>query len=279
MYNNDEKEPEKVVITGRVIHHTAIAKNIYKMSIGGEKLLKICGQAKAGQFINVYLKDKSTLLPRPISICQIDEESLDIVYKVIGKGTEVLSHYKEGEDIKISSELGNGYMLDDIDENLTGSQSNRKKECVLVGGGVGIPPLIQLARELKKRQAGVTIILGFQEEPFLIKEAEKICDHVYIATENGTAGYHGNVIQLIKEKRIIGDEFYSCGPKPMLKALTGYCKDIGAPVQVSLEERMGCGYGACVGCTCKTIKDGKTVQKAVCKDGPVFFGKEVMWDE
>src|SRR5665647_2632627 len=137
MYNNDKEGPEKVVITGRVIHHAAIAKDIYKMSIGGEKLLKICGQAKAGQFINIYLKDKSTLLPRPISICQIDEESLDIVYKVIGKGTEALSHYKEGDDIKISSGLGNGYMLDDIDKNLTGHQSYKKKEGVLVGGGVG----------------------------------------------------------------------------------------------------------------------------------------------
>jgi len=279
MYNNEGKEPENAVITGRVIHHTAIAKDIYKMSIGGEKLLKICGQAKAGQFINVYLKDKSTLLPRPISICQIDEESLDIVYKVIGKGTEALSHYKAGDDIKISSGFGNGYMLEDIDGNLTGRQSNKKKECVLVGGGIGIPPLIQLAKKLNEQQGNVTIVLGFQEEPFLIEEAEKYCNRLFIATENGTTGYHGNVVQLIKEKRIIGDEFYSCGPKPMLKALTGYCIDIGAPIQVSLEERMGCGYGACVGCTCKTIKDGKTVQKAVCKDGPVFLGKEVVWDE
>jgi len=279
MYNNNKKEPENAVISGRVIHHAAIAKGIYKMTIGGEYFLKICRQAKAGQFINVYLKDKSTLLPRPFSICQIDEESLDIVYKVVGKGTEGLSCYKEGDDIKISSGLGNGYMLDDIKNNLSGLQRSKKKECVLVGGGVGIPPLIQLARELKNSQAGVTIILGFQEEPFLIEEAEKYCDQLYIATENGTTGYHGNVVQLIKEKRILGDEFYSCGPKSMLKALVGYCKDIDVPVQVSLEERMGCGYGACVGCTCKTIKDGETVQKAVCKDGPVFFGKEVLWDE
>lgn len=279
MYNNNVKERENVVVTGRVTHHAAIAKNIYKMSIGGEKLLKICRQAKAGQFINVYLKDKSMLLPRPFSICQIDEESLDIVYKVVGKGTEGLSCYKKGDDIKISSCLGNGYMLDDIKNTLSCLQNSKQKKCVLVGGGVGIPPLIQLARELKNSQAGVTIILGFQDESFLIEEAEKYCDQLYIATENGTLGYHGNVVQLIKEKRILGDEFYSCGPKPMLKALVEYCKDIGIPVQVSIEERMGCGYGACVGCTCKTIKDGETVQKAVCKDGPVFLGKEIVWDE
>ena len=279
MCNYDEKEPGNVVVTGRVLQQKSIAKDIYKMTIGGEKLRKICDQAKAGQFINVYLKDKSTLLPRPISICQIDSENLVIVYKVVGKGTEELSRYKQGDDVKISCGLGNGYILDDIEKKLTGHQSNKKKECVLVGGGVGIPPLIQLARELEKRQANVTIVLGFQEETFLIEEAEEHCNQLYIATEDGTTGYRGNVVQLIKEKKILGDEFYSCGPKPMLKALAEYCKEIGAPVQVSLEEQMGCGYGACVGCTCKTMKDGVTVQKAVCKDGPVFLGREVVWDE
>jgi dihydroorotate dehydrogenase electron transfer subunit len=279
MCDYNEKEAKKVVVFGKVIHNEAIAKDIYKMTIGGEKLVKICGQAKAGQFINVYLKDKSTLLPRPISICQINEESLDIVYKVVGKGTEELSHYKECEDIKISSALGNGYTFNDHDENSIWTQVNRKKECVLVGGGVGIPPLIQLAKELKNRQAYVTVILGFQEETFLVEEAEKYCDQLYIATENGTKGYNGNVVQLIKEKGIGGDEFYSCGPKPMLKALADHCKEIDAPLQVSLEERMGCGYGACVGCTYKIVVDGETVQKAVCKDGPVFPGKEVVWDE
>jgi len=279
MCDYNEKEPENVIVVGKVIHHEAMAKDIYKMTIGGEKLLKICGQAKAGQFINVYLKDKSTLLPRPISICQIDAESLDIVYKVVGKGTEGLSHYKEGEDIKISSGLGNGYALDDHDENRAWKQSGRKKECVLVGGGVGIPPLIKLAKELKGRQANVTVVLGFQEEPFLVEEAEKYCDRIYIASEKGTKGYHGNVVQLLKEKGILGDEFYSCGPKPMLKALVEHCIEIDVPVQVSLEERMGCGYGACVGCTCKIVENGETVQKAVCKDGPVFLGEEVVWDE
>jgi len=279
MCDYNKKEPENVIVIGRVLRNESIAKGIYKMTIGGEKLLKICKKAKAGQFINMYLKDKSTLLPRPISICLIEAESLDIVYKVIGKGTEELSRYKNGEDIKISSGLGNGYMLDGKDKNSKWIQSNRKKECVLVGGGVGIPPLVQLAKELKNRQASVTIILGFQEEPFLVEEAEKYCDRLYIATENGETGYYGNVVQLIKEKMILGDEFYSCGPKPMLKALARYCKDIDVPVQVSLEERMGCGYGACIGCTCKTIKDGETVLKAVCKDGPVFLAKEVLWDE
>lgn len=291
MYNYNRNEPENVVALGRVMRNISIAKSIYKMTIGGEKIFKICEKAKAGQFINVYLKDKSTLLPRPISICQIHTESLDIVYKVVGKGTAELSRYKEGDDIKISSGLGNGYILGLYDKsgNCAWTQGNRKKECVLVGGGVGIPPLVELAKELKNRQNRVTVVLGFQEEPFLFEEIEKYCDQLYIATENGNPPfigtknninhYHGNVVQLIKNKGILGDEFYSCGPKQMLKALAEYCKHIHVPIQVSLEERMGCGYGACVGCTCKTIKEGITVQKAVCKDGPVFLGREVVWDE
>jgi len=275
--NNDEQE--NMIVIGTVIVNKAIAKDIYEMTIGGETLVKTCRKAKAGQFINIYLKDKSTLLPRPISICQIGEESLDIVYKVIGKGTEELSHYKAGEDVKISNGLGNGYVLDDKGEWNTSHENNTKKECILVGGGVGIPPLIQLAKELKNRQVRITMVLGFQEEAFLLEEAECHCDQLYISTEKGTKGYHGNVVQLIKEKKIFGDEFYSCGPKAMLKALAEYCQNIKVPIQVSLEERMGCGYGACVGCTCKVVEEGKTVQKSVCKDGPVFSGEEVLWDE
>ena len=279
MCNCDFKEAENTVVNGKVLSNDSIARDIFKMRIGGENLPGICSRAKAGQFINVYLKDKSRLLPRPISICNIEKESLEIVYKVVGKGTRELSQYEEGESIRISNGLGNGY---ETGKNLDGGETCRAddiKKTVLVGGGVGIPPLIQLAKELRATGANITAVFGFQEESYLIEEMKAYSNQLFIATETGTAGFHGNVVQLIKEMAISGDEFYGCGPKPMLKALAEHCQQNDTPIQVSLEERMGCGYGACVGCTCKVLAGEKIVQKAVCKDGPVFKGREVVWDD
>lgn len=279
MCNCLNEEEKNVVVEGLVLENILLTQGIYKMGIGGEPLLKICSRAKAGQFINVYLKDKSTLLPRPISICRIHKESIEIVYKVVGKGTKELSTYVAGECIRISNALGNGYTIGEISKNGGDSELDKGRSAVLVGGGVGIPPLIQLGKELKSMGIRVTGVFGFQEEAYLTEEMKEHCEQLYLATENGHFGFRGNVVQLIKEMGITGDEFYSCGPKPMLKALTAHCGNSNIPIQVSLEERMGCGYGACVGCTCK-IKAGDTiVQKAVCKDGPVFKGSEVVWNE
>lgn len=279
MCNCNVEEEKNMVVNGRVLSIAPLAKDIYKMTIGGENLLKICSRAKAGQFINIYLKDKSTLLPRPISICNIDEESLDIVFKVVGKGTLALSRYTVGESVRLSNGLGNGYAIEESQTSGEAGKPNGIKKTVLVGGGVGIPPLIQLAKDLKAGGAHITAVFGFQEEPYLIEEMKAHCDQLYMATERGTAGFHGDVVQLIKEMGISGDEFYSCGPKSMLKALAELCQNNNVPIQVSLEERMGCGYGACVGCTCKVLAGEKIVQKAVCKDGPVFKGSEVVWNE
>jgi len=266
----EKTESTKAVVNCQVVENREIAVGIYKITIGGESVLPICKDLAPGQFINVYMKDKSTLLPRPISICNIEKDAIELVYKVVGKGTGEMSGYKRGDSIRISSPLGNGFRLD---------ADGSEKRAVLVAGGVGVPPMIELAKALKKLGMAVTGVFGFQEEPFLIREMEAHCDRLFIATENGMEGFHGNVIQLMVEQNITGDEFYSCGPKPMLKALALACEEMKVPVQVSLEERMGCGYGACVGCTCRIKEGEKVVQKAVCKDGPVFKGNEVVWDE
>lgn len=281
--NNKKNSNEKIkdfVAVCKVLANSKIAQDVFKMRIGGEAAQKICGAAKAGQFINVYLKDKSTLLPRPISICNLEKEGIDIVFKVVGKGTKALSEYLEGEEIRISSALGNGYATDSCEKSGSDvSNSAVAWKAVLVGGGVGVPPMLELAKQLSAKGVFVTAVLGFQEEPFLVEEMSTYSESLYITTDNGQNGYHGTTVDFLKENNITADEFFACGPKPMLKALTEYCTSINIPVQVSLEERMGCGYGACVGCTCKVTEGEKMVQKAVCKDGPVFKGSEVVWNE
>ncbi|QHI71381.1 dihydroorotate dehydrogenase electron transfer subunit [Aminipila terrae] len=268
----------KKILTGNVICNDQIANDIYKMQISSSHM----GTIRAGQFVNIYLEDKSLLLPRPISICDADENSITIVYKVVGKGTKELSAYKTNEKVRVSTPLGNGYF---IDGKKFGGQTDdyKGKTVTVVGGGIGVPPMVLLARKLKEKGAQVTAAIGFQEEPFLVEELGKYCSEVYVATDNGTSGFQGNAVQMIREKNICSDEYFSCGPKVMLRALSDFCAEKDIPCQVSLEERMGCGYGACVGCTCKvkvkTEQGTEIQQRGVCKHGPVFFGEEVAWDE
>lgn len=257
------------MIENTIIKNIEIAKNVYQMEVFAPKIAKT---SKAGQFVNMYLKDKSKLLPRPISICGIEGETLVLVYGVVGKGTEELSTYKAGEETVILGPFGNGFDLESLSV----------KTAVLVGGGIGVPPMLQLAKELKGKAEKCIAVIGFREEPFLVEQLEVLCDEVYVATDNGSTGFHGNVVALIQKESIQGDFYFACGPKVMLKNLSAYCGTQitkahaqGIPIQVSLEERMGCGYGACVGCTCKT----KGGQKKVCTDGPVFLGNEVVWND
>ena len=266
----NKQEAKKFIAECQVLSNVEVASKVYKMILGGANILPICQEAKAGQFLNVYLKDKSTLLPRPISICSVEENQLEIVYKVVGKGTQELSSYMEGDDVRISSSLGNGYQLESL---------NPGDHALLVGGGVGIPPMIQLAKELVRKNVSVTAIFGYQDETFLTEDIMEYCNQLYVCTETGCQGFKGNVVELMKAYSLIGNQVFSCGPKPMLKALARYCEEQKLPLQVSLEERMGCGFGGCVGCTCKIMEEGKLVQKAVCKDGPVFKGNEVIWSE
>lgn len=285
----------KQIIDARVLENRKIADQVYRMVIHSPDAVN---DYVAGRFINVYLKDKSMLLPRPISICETEGENLILAYRVAGKGTAEIAQYICGEEIRISTPLGNGFQIDNLFIDHENENRIQTRRIGLVGGGIGIPPLIGLAKSIKKilqeRQYNVEdnqksqpikliAYVGFQREPFLLEELKKYCDDIYIATDEGSFGFHGNVMELINQEKKIVDAYYACGPKPMLKALTLYSREQRIPVQISMEERMGCGYGACVGCTCSTKKidgnDLEIMRKKVCKDGPVFLGAEVIWDE
>jgi dihydroorotate dehydrogenase electron transfer subunit len=244
-----------------ITENKEIAANIYKMQL----LMPISFDPSypvplPGQFVNVYLNDESRLLPRPLSVCDWHEGMLTLVYAVAGEGTRQLSQYKSGTKIRVSSPLGKGYNT----ENVTNA--------LLVGGGVGIPPLLYLAKELSQK-AETRAVLGFRSEPFLTDDFPCPVD---IATDDGSAGYKGTVLDVLNVMEGItpGTHIFACGPKPMLKALAIFAQARGLPLQISLEERMGCGYGACVGCVCKTSHGNRKV----CEDGPVFNGNEVVWD-
>ena len=254
--------------TGLIESNDLIAKDIYSMTL---KLPNIAGLVeRPGQFVNLYPKEKHTILPRPISICEVDEGqgTIRIIYAVVGDGTDQFSKLLQGDSLVISGPIGNGFDL-----------SADHKEHLLVGGGVGVPPLLELAKRL---QGNLTVILGFRDEPILVEDFEKLGARVYIATESGRVGHKGNVLGVLKGKNIKAEMVYSCGPKPMLKALVAWCEEQAIPAQVSLEERMACGIGVCVGCVCKqkdeTDEDGWSYKKT-CTDGPVFMASEVIWDD
>lgn len=253
---------DKKVVQGIVLSQIEIAPTIFSMKIQAKEVAQ---SAHCGQFVMIYLKSKSTLLPRPISISEINEESIQLVYAVVGEGTKEMMHYTSGDTIYLSTALGNGYTVDD-----------KAQVSVLVGGGIGVPPLVELAKTIKGQKIAV---LGFKETPILVETLENLGVTVYVATDSGRVGFKGNVIELMEAKGIRGDYFYACGPKVMLSALSEYCKKWQKPVQVSMEERMGCGYGVCVGCTIrlKAHNDKGYVLKKVCTDGPVFLGSEVEW--
>jgi dihydroorotate dehydrogenase electron transfer subunit len=204
-----------------------------------------------------------------------------LVYRVVGKGTKELSGYQGGETLRISSPLGQGYYIEQMTKTLEDSGPGTKT-IAIEAGGLGVPPMVELAKVIRKRLpvAILVAVLGYQDETFLTEDLGSFCDEVLVATESGRVGFRGNVLDMMEARGISADYYLSCGPKPMLKALAEYCTRTSKPLQVSLEERMGCGYGACVGCTCKTKGQGSIItQKKVCKDGPVFFGNEVIWNE
>lgn len=205
-------------------------------------------------------------MPRPISICQIDKEKgrLRIVYRVVGGGTEEMSSYSAGDDISLIGPLGNGFM------------QREGKKAILIGGGIGIPPMVGLAEALKDK-AEVSVVAGYRDELFLTEELEN-AGKLYIATEDGSMGTKGTVIDAIKEQAVEGDVIYACGPTPMLKAIKEYALANNIECQLSLEERMACGIGACLACVCQSKdKDAHSNvnNKRICKDGPVFLAEEV----
>ena len=244
----------------RVISQKQIGTGIYDLTLQTEE---IAPAAKAGQFVSLYCKDGSRLLPRPISLCGIDRQNrtLRLVYRVAGKGTEEFSGLEEKDEVKILGPLGNGFEL-------------LEKKAFLIGGGIGIPPMLQLAKELNCEK---TAVLGYRDELFLLEDFKAVCD-TYIATEDGSAGTKGNVLDAIRENALSADVIYACGPTPMLRALREYAKEHNMECYISMEERMACGIGACLACVCKSKeKDGHTNvhNKRICKEGPVFNAKEV----
>ena len=244
----------------KVVKQEVLATDVYSMEIMSKVIVK---NAKAGQFVALYSKDDSKLLPRPISICEINKQAgtLRLVYRVVGAGTKEFSKLKAGDSISIMGPLGNGFTLKD-------------KKAILIGGGIGIPPMLELAKELDCEK---TVVLGFRDETFLTDEFEQRAD-VYMASEDGKNGVKGNVLDAIKHYDITGDVIYACGPTPMLRAIKEYAVEHDIEAQISMEEKMACGIGACLACVCKSKEvdsHSNSHTKRVCKDGPVFDAREV----
>ncbi|NLL70173.1 MAG: dihydroorotate dehydrogenase electron transfer subunit [Epulopiscium sp.] len=261
----DQWKRKKTVV---IIKNEAIAKDVYEMDLQVGETAK---EIEPGQFIHLYCRQGQRLLPRPISICEVDEKKgrLKIVYGIVGSGTKEFASYSPFETIDIIAPLGKGYQWE-----------SQEKHSILVGGGLGVPPLLELAKRLPGK---VEVYLGFRSQPFLVENFKKYTDFVYIATDDGSHGTKGTVLDVLKNKSECPEKarVYTCGPKPMLQSITQWAVEKGYPIQVSLEERMACGVGACVGCVCK-IKDlqtGEWQYQRVCKEGPVFNGKEVIWNE
>lgn len=255
-----DKKKCKAVITSQVM----ISEGIYSMWIKFPQDNNIAASAVPGQFISMYSNDGSRLLPRPISICEInsDEWMLRVVYRVVGKGTEEFSKLETGDSIDIVGPLGNGFTL-------------KEGKNILIGGGIGIPPMLELAKQLKGETC---VVLGYRDNDlFLSEEFEKYAA-LYVSTEDGSVGTKGNVIDAIKENKLKADNIYACGPIPMLKGVKAYALENGIKAQISMEEKMACGIGACLGCVCQSKdKDSHSNvnNKRVCKDGPVFDAEEI----
>lgn len=237
-----------------IAENVHLTDTVMKMRLVGD----VSDITRPGQFINIKLD--GFFLRRPISVCDRDETSVTILYKIVGHGTEKMSEMTEGE-LDILTGLGNGY-----DTSLAGDRP------LLIGGGVGVPPLYMLAKELIAAGKQVSVILGFNTKNEIFYEEEfraQGCD-VYVTTVDGSYGIKGFVTNAMQE--IDYTYFYTCGPEPMLKAIYTASKTSG---QCSFEERMGCGFGACMGCSCKTLYGNKRI----CKDGPVLQKEEIIWEK
>ena len=233
--------------------NTALTKTVYKMELKGD----VSDITSSGQFVNIKLD--GFYLRRPISVNDCENGILTIIYKVVGKGTEQMAKMQAGEKLDVLTGLGNGYDL-----SLSGDKP------VLLGGGVGVPPLYMLCKKLIAEGKRVSVILGFntKDEVFWEEDFKKLGADVYVTTADGSYGIKGFVTDALKD--IDYSYFYTCGPEPMLKAVF---KSTNTSGQFSFEERMGCGFGACMGCSCKTV----TGYKRICKDGPVLNKEEILW--
>ncbi|MCQ2911976.1 MAG: dihydroorotate dehydrogenase electron transfer subunit [Bacilli bacterium] len=238
----------------KIRSNVALTNDVYKMVLAGDT----SGITNCGQFVNILLD--GLYLRRPISVNDYDEETLTLIYKVVGVGTEKMKNMSEGQELDILVGLGNGYDLTKSGETP-----------LLIGGGVGVPPLYNLAKKLVKEGKKVTVILGFnkKEEIFGEEDFKELGCDVRVTTVDGSYGIKGFVTNALPETY---SYFYTCGPEPMLKAVYNSTTTSG---EFSFEERMGCGFGACMGCTCKTLYG----HKRICKDGPVMKKEEIIWEK
>ena len=237
----------------KIENQKEIAKNVYLMKLSGDT----SGITKPGQFVNIKLD--GFYLRRPISVCDYEENSLTLIYKTVGNGTEQMAQLPNGTELDILTGLGNGYDITESGENP-----------LLIGGGVGVPPLYHLCKKLIENGKNVTVILGFntKDEVFGEEEFKALGATVHVATADGSHGEKGFVTAVMKN--LDYSYFFTCGPMPMFRAIEAIAKTSG---QYSFEERMGCGFGACMGCSCKT----KYGNKRICKDGPVLRREEIIW--
>ena len=238
-----------------IVENRPLTESVYQMTLKGDT----SAISHPGQFVELSLE--GFFLRRPISVCNYDEGTLTLIYKVVGKGTAQMANLPQGTKLSALTGLGNGF--------------NDSVECssaLLVGGGVGVPPLYRLARNLIAQGKSVTVVLGFNtaSEVFYQSEFEALGAKVIVATADGSAGCKGFVTDAIAQNNIEAEYFYSCGPLPMLRALT---TALDIPGEISLEERMGCGFGICMGCSIQTASG----PKRVCKEGPVFKKEEILW--
>lgn len=239
----------------RITSNEKIARDIFKMTLSGDTSAIIA----PGQFVNIKLD--GFFLRRPISVCDCVGDNLTLIYKAVGRGTEQMSRMAAGDELDLLTGLGNGFDV-----------HNAAQRPLLVGGGVGVPPLYNLAKVLLAAGKRVGVVLGFNtaDEVFYADEFRALGCDVHLATADGSAGVRGFVTTAIAECRPEFDYFYACGPLPMLRAL---CDAVPQDGQLSFEERMGCGFGACMGCSCET----KYGNKRICKDGPVLEKEEIVW--
>lgn len=254
---------QKKKVKATVVSQKQIADQIFDLWLETE----LAKHAHAGQFIAVYPHNASTLLPRPISICEVDKAKnrLRLVYRIAGKGTAEFSTCKAGDLLEILGILGNGFPV----------EKAKGRKVFLMGGGIGIPPMLELAKEL---DADKQILAGYRNRDLFLDEDLAKYGNVYIATEDGSVGTKGNVMDVIRANNLSADLIMACGPMPMLRAIKQYAEEQGIEAYISLEERMACGVGACLGCVCKTkeVDRHSHVNNArICTDGPVFEAKEV----
>ena len=249
--------------TAVILEQRVISENIYSLWLHADDIVR---EARPGQFVSVYCQDESRLLPRPISICELDKESgrLRLVYRAAGAGTQEFSGYGAGDTLELVGPLGNGFPLD-----------KGYEKPLLVGGGIGVPPMVELAKWLPGEK---TVVSGYRNSDLFLKEELSRNAVLYVSTEDGSAGTKGNVLDAIRENHLETDAIFACGPSPMLRALKAYAAEQGIDCYLSLEERMACGIGACLACVC-TSKDidahTNVKNKRICKDGPVFAAEEI----